>query len=217
MGRAGHGGAVSRNSGISSFQITRHGLTSWCCRKSLTAAVPFLKFFLKKELIWVPILGIAWWALDFPFMKRYSAAVLKKRPHLRGKDIEITRQACKKFKSLPVSIMNFVEGTRFTREKHDKQKSPFTHLLKPKAGGIGFVLSTMGEQLQQHSERDDHVSRRRYEILELPVRQDQGDTGRCGKTAPYPGAARRLCRRSEISGAIPGMGERPLDEERCAD
>jgi 1-acyl-sn-glycerol-3-phosphate acyltransferase len=109
--------------------------------------IPFLKFFLKKELIWVPILGIAWWALDFPFMKRYSAAFLKKRPHLRGKDIEITRQACKKFKSLPVSIMNFVEGTRFTQEKHDKQKSPFTHLLKPKAGGIGFVLSTMGEQL----------------------------------------------------------------------
>jgi 1-acyl-sn-glycerol-3-phosphate acyltransferase len=116
-------------------------------QKVFNRRIPFLKFFLKKELIWVPILGIAWWALDYPFMKRYSAAFLKKRPHLKGKDIEITRQACKKFKSLPVSIMNFVEGTRFTQEKHDKQKSPFTHLLKPKAGGIGFVLSTMGEQL----------------------------------------------------------------------
>lgn len=109
--------------------------------------IPFLKFFLKKELIWVPFLGIAWWALDYPFMKRYSPAFLKKNPHLKGKDIEITRKACRKFKGIPVSIMNFVEGTRFTKEKHDQQKSPFMHLLKPKAGGIGFVLSTMGEQL----------------------------------------------------------------------
>ncbi len=109
--------------------------------------IPFLKFFLKKELVWVPFLGIAWWALDYPFMKRYSPAFLKKNPHLKGKDIEITRKACRKFKGIPVSIMNFVEGTRFTKEKHDQQKSPFKHLLKPKAGGIGFVLSTMGEQL----------------------------------------------------------------------
>jgi 1-acyl-sn-glycerol-3-phosphate acyltransferase len=109
--------------------------------------IPFLKFFLKKELIWVPLLGIAWWALDFPFMKRYSASFLKKHPNLKGKDIEITRKACQKFKTIPVSVMNFVEGTRFTKEKHDRQKSPFQYLLKPKAGGIGFVLSTMGEQM----------------------------------------------------------------------
>jgi 1-acyl-sn-glycerol-3-phosphate acyltransferase len=116
-------------------------------QKVFNRKIPFLKFFLKKELIWVPILGVAWWALDYPFMKRYSASFLKKYPHLKGKDIEITRKACRKFKSLPVSIMNFVEGTRFTQEKHDNQKSPFKHLLKPKAGGIGFVLSTMGDQL----------------------------------------------------------------------
>lgn len=116
-------------------------------QKVFNRKIPFLKFFLKKELMWVPILGIAWWALDFPFMKRYSPSFLKKNPHLKGKDIEITRAACRKFKSIPVSIMNFVEGTRFTKEKHDQQQSPFNHLLRPKAGGIGFVLSTMGEQL----------------------------------------------------------------------
>ncbi|MBT6502328.1 MAG: acyltransferase [Deltaproteobacteria bacterium] len=109
--------------------------------------IPFLKFFLKKELIWVPFLGPAWWALDFPFMKRYSRGVLKKKPHLKGKDMEITRKACKKFKDIPVSIMNFTEGTRFTESKHERQKSPFQNLLKPKAGGIGFVLSAMGNQL----------------------------------------------------------------------
>lgn len=109
--------------------------------------IPFLKFFLKKELIWVPVLGLAWWALDFPFMKRYSRAFLEKHPHLRGRDIEITRKACKKFETVPVSIMNFVEGTRFTREKHARQASPYQHLLRPKSGGIAFVLSAMGDQL----------------------------------------------------------------------
>jgi 1-acyl-sn-glycerol-3-phosphate acyltransferase len=111
--------------------------------------IPFLKFFLKKELFWVPVLGLCWWALDFPFMKRYTPAFLKKHPHLKGKDLEITRQACKKFRTLPVSIMNFVEGTRFTREKHNRQKSPYTNLLKTRAGGMAFVLSTMGEQLHR--------------------------------------------------------------------
>lgn len=111
--------------------------------------IPFLKFFLKKELIWVPFLGIAWWALDFPFMKRYSRAFVDKYPHLKGKDIEITKKACEKFKTLPVSVMNFVEGTRFTPEKHKKQNSPYFNLLNPKAGGVAFVLSAMGEHLHQ--------------------------------------------------------------------
>jgi 1-acyl-sn-glycerol-3-phosphate acyltransferase len=116
-------------------------------QKVFNRRIPFLKFFLKKELIWVPLLGVAWWGLDYPFMKRYTADFIKKNPHLKGKDIEITRKACEKFRTIPVSIMNFVEGTRFTPEKHDKQKSPFKHLLRPKAGGVGFVLSTMGDQL----------------------------------------------------------------------
>ncbi len=118
-------------------------------QKIFNGEIPFLKFFLKKELIWVPFLGLAWWALDFPFMKRYSKSFLKKHPHLKGKDMEITRKACEKFKTIPVSVMNFLEGTRFTSEKRQKQLSPFTHLLKPKAGGIAFVLSAMGQQMHQ--------------------------------------------------------------------
>jgi len=116
-------------------------------QRALHGNIPFLKFFLKKELIYVPILGLAWWALDFPFMKRYSQAFLKKNPHLRGKDLETTRKACSKFKHKPVSIMSFIEGTRFTQEKYQKQKSPYKHLLKPKAGGIAFVLDAMNEHL----------------------------------------------------------------------
>ncbi|QYJ86430.1 acyltransferase [Shewanella mesophila] len=111
--------------------------------------IPFLKFFLKQELIYVPVLGLAWWALDFPFMRRYSSAQLRKNPKLRGKDIEITRKACAKFKSKPVSVMNFVEGTRFRPEKHRKQNSEFKHLLKPKAGGMAFALSAMDGQIHK--------------------------------------------------------------------
>ena len=111
--------------------------------------IPFLKFFLKKELIWVPVLGLAWWALDFPFMRRYSKAFLTKNPHLKGKDLETTRKACEKFQDKPVSIMNFVEGTRYTETKHKKQNSPYKHLLNPRAGGMAYVLSAMGDQLHK--------------------------------------------------------------------
>ncbi len=106
--------------------------------------IPFLKFFLKQQLIWVPLLGLAWWALDFPFMRRYTSEYLKKHPEMRGKDLEATRTACAKFSEMPTSVMNFVEGTRFTEVKHAAQSSPFRHLLLPRAGGTSFVLSAMG-------------------------------------------------------------------------
>lgn len=111
--------------------------------------IPFLKFFIKQELIWVPLLGLAWWALDFPFMKRYSKSQLKLKPQLQGKDFEKTQKSCEKFKSFPTSVINFVEGTRFTQSKKNSQKSPYQHLLKPKAGGIGYVMGSMGKQMQQ--------------------------------------------------------------------
>lgn len=116
-------------------------------QKILNRRIPMLKFFLKKELIWVPIIGICWWALDFPFMKRSTPAQIKKDPSLAGKDLETTRKACEKFKTTPVSVFNFLEGTRFSPEKHAQQASPFKNLLKPKAGGAAFVLGSMGKQM----------------------------------------------------------------------
>ncbi len=109
--------------------------------------IPLLRFFLKQQLFWVPLLGLAWWALDFPFMKRYSRETLAKRPELAGRDVEATRRACEKFRDIPVAIMNFVEGTRFTAAKHARQSSTFAHLLKPRAGGVAFVLGAMGSAL----------------------------------------------------------------------
>jgi 1-acyl-sn-glycerol-3-phosphate acyltransferase len=109
--------------------------------------IPFLKFFLKQQLIWVPFLGLAWWALDFPFMRRYSSAHLARHPEDRGKDLEATRRACERFRLIPTSVMNFVEGTRFTPAKHAALKSPYRNLLPPRAGGVSFVLSAMGGML----------------------------------------------------------------------
>jgi 1-acyl-sn-glycerol-3-phosphate acyltransferase len=109
--------------------------------------IPFLKFFLKQQLIWVPFLGLAWWALDFPFMRRHSPAYLEKHPEKRGEDLAVTRRACEKFRLIPTSVMNFVEGTRFTAAKHAAFKSPYRHLLPPRPGGTSFVLSAMGGML----------------------------------------------------------------------
>jgi 1-acyl-sn-glycerol-3-phosphate acyltransferase len=110
--------------------------------------LPMLKFFLKRELFWVPGLGLAWWALEFPFMRRYPRAMLEQRPDLRQKDLETTRLACERFRQAPVCVLNFLEGTRFTPEKRDRQASPFRHLLLPRAGGTAQVVSSLGDRLQ---------------------------------------------------------------------
>ena len=110
--------------------------------------IPLLKFFIKDQLKWVPIMGLAWWALDFPFMRRHSEEYLKRHPEMRGKDQEATRRACEKFALIPTSVMNFLEGTRFTPAKHAKQNSPYHHLLKPKAGGIALALNAMGDKFR---------------------------------------------------------------------
>ncbi|OYQ41335.1 acyltransferase [Rhodoferax sp. TH121] len=114
----------------------------------LNRRIPLLKFFLKQQLIWVPIMGLAWWALEFPFMRRHSEAFLKKHPEMRGKDQETTRKACAKFSLIPTSVMNFLEGTRFTTAKHAQQQSPYQYLLKPKAGGLALALQAMGDKFQ---------------------------------------------------------------------
>jgi 1-acyl-sn-glycerol-3-phosphate acyltransferase len=108
---------------------------------------PFFKFFIKQELIWVPVLGLCWWGLDYPFMKRYTAEQVAKDPSLKGTDLATTRKACERYRNQPVLVLNFLEGTRFTPAKHARQQSPYRHLLKPKSGGFAFTLSALGAQL----------------------------------------------------------------------
>jgi 1-acyl-sn-glycerol-3-phosphate acyltransferase len=111
-------------------------------QKVFNRRIPMLKFFLKRQLIYVPVIGLAWWALDFPFMQRKGGSS-------GPKDLERARKACEKFRVVPTSVINFLEGTRFTQEKHDRQHSPYRHLLKPKVGGIATALTTLGGQFHR--------------------------------------------------------------------
>ena len=117
-------------------------------QKVFNRNIPVLKFFMKQSLIWkLPIAGLSCWAIDFPFMKRYSKSYLKKYPEKKGKDREITRKACQKFKYKPVAVTNFLEGTRFTEKKHHQQASPYQHLLRPHASSLAFVLYALQDCL----------------------------------------------------------------------
>lgn len=111
--------------------------------------IPYIKFFLKQSLLYIPFMGFCFWALDFPYMRRYSKQQLEKNPELKGKDIEQTRKSCEVFLHNPVTIINFMEGTRFTVKKHQQQSSIYRHLLMPKAGGVSFALAAMNGQLKQ--------------------------------------------------------------------
>lgn len=134
-------------------------------QKVFHGKIPMLKFFIKKELMWVPLLGLAWWALDFPFMKRTGST---------EHDMAAARKACEKFRQSPVTVMNFVEGTRFTEKKRKERHSPHRHLLRPKAGGIAVVLGCMGRQVRS--------------ILDVTIVYPQGAPGLwtflCSKSMP---------------------------------
>jgi len=108
--------------------------------------VPFPRYFMKRSLLWIPLLGFICWALDMPFMKRNSAEAIAKNPGLRNEDLETTRAFCEKFKQRPITVVNFLEGTRFTPHKARVKQSPYRHLLRPKSAGFSFTLNAMGEQ-----------------------------------------------------------------------
>ncbi|MFK7886233.1 MAG: acyltransferase [Gammaproteobacteria bacterium] len=116
-------------------------------QKAFNHKIPFLRFFLKRQLIYVPLLGLAWWALELPFMTRHSRKEVEANPALRETDIAATRRACEPFRERPTSIINFLEGTRFRPEKHARQKSPYTNLLKPKVGGIAYAIEAIGQKM----------------------------------------------------------------------
>ena len=116
-------------------------------QRCLNRRAPFMRFLLKQQLIWVPFLGPAWWALDMAFLRRHSRQELLNNPSLRGKDLENAARACEKLKHIPVSMMAFPEGTRFTQQKLEQQNSPYTHLLRPRYGGVGQILYSFDDAL----------------------------------------------------------------------
>lgn len=109
--------------------------------------MPLTRFFTKWELIFIPFVGQAFKILGFPMMKRHSKAQIAKKPELKDRDMEEARKACQQLLSQPFTLLNYLEGTRFTQEKHDQQQSPYQHLLKPKAGGLALALNILGDQI----------------------------------------------------------------------
>ena len=115
--------------------------------RTFHARTALLRFFAKQEVIWIPFVGQGCWALEFPFMKRYSSEYLARHPERRGADLETTRRACDRYRTIPVAVLNFLEGTRFTAKKRAQQNSPYRYLLAPRTGGAAFVLASLGDQL----------------------------------------------------------------------
>lgn len=114
---------------------------------ALNGRIPQFKFFTKRQLIWVPFIGVALWLLGFPMVRRYSRTRLQADPALRERDRQVTREACADFRVRPTSVLNFAEGTRFTPAKRVALQSPYRNLLKPRIGGFAIVLEHLGDKL----------------------------------------------------------------------
>ena len=158
--------------------------------------VPFLKFFIKRELIWFPFLGIAWWAMDMPFMKRHSPSYLTKHPDKKGQDLEATRRACRKFRHTPTSVINFIEGTRFSEEKARRRR----HCA---------ILD--GRAVRCRARRHAVLSRRSADVLGYVLRRP--GPPRCpGRPAAGRPATRRrgLRERSRVSAGGPPLDQRAV-------
>jgi len=139
--------SIDHNGRYLVFCNHQSGVDILALQHCLNRKAPFGRYLLKQQLIWVPVLGVAWWALDMAFLRRYSRQQLLQNPALRGKDLENAARACEKLKHIPVSMMTFPEGTRFSETKRAKQKSPFKHLLQPRYGGVGQVLYSFDDAL----------------------------------------------------------------------
>ena len=109
--------------------------------------MPLTRFFTKWELIFVPFVGQAFKILGFPMMKRHTKEQIAKNPELKDRDLLEARKACEQLLSQPFTLLNYLEGTRFTEEKHAQQQSPYKNLLKPKAGGLALALGILGDQI----------------------------------------------------------------------
>lgn len=109
--------------------------------------LPLTRFFTKFELIYIPVVGQTFYFLDFPMMRRHSKEAIAKNPELKGKDIQEAKRACALLKDKPFTLLNYLEGTRFTQAKRDQQQSPYVHLLKPRAGGLALAINTLGEDI----------------------------------------------------------------------
>lgn len=152
---------ISNHQSWSDIIVTQH---------LLNRRIPFMKFFLKSGLIWVPVIGLTWWALDFPFMRRHNAEYLNKRPEQRSKDFATTRKSCAKFATIPTSVMIYLEGTRFTKAKQSgiTLSLPFASQSRRH----GACAQCTGRQVQFSAQYNDCLSGGHPHFLGFSLRPD---------------------------------------------
>lgn len=105
------------------------------------------RFFMKWELVYMPVINICAWVLDFPIMRRYTQEDIKDRPELKNRDFDYAHEVLSRNPERQCVVVNYAEGTRFTPEKHRKNRSPYKHLLKPKVGGPQLALDCLRGRL----------------------------------------------------------------------
>ena len=110
--------------------------------------------------------------------------------------------------------MNFWKVRAFTEHKFAQQQSGFKNLLKPKAGGMAFAMSAMGDKFRS--------------VLDVTIYYPQGIPsfwdfmqGKCNaaplllKKLPFPRVIKwRLRKRRTISLEFSTMGANPLGRKR---
>lgn len=105
---------------------------------------PLLKFLAKRELIYLPIVGLIIWAFDFPVLRRRSRRGADENER-RARDLEALREAGRRVQRSPAALMNFAEGTRFSEAKRVQRGSPYRHLLSPRIGGFLTLIEGVEE------------------------------------------------------------------------
>lgn len=118
-------------------------------QNALWRRVPTLKFFTKQQLVWVPLIGLAMWFLGFPYVRRASREQIARNPDVLIRDRDATIEACRRFRDYPSSVLNFLEGTRFTSDKRVAQQPRFSHLLNPKLGGMSYVVAVLEDRIHK--------------------------------------------------------------------
>ncbi len=118
-------------------------------QNALWGRIPLLKFFTKRQLIWVPLAGLAMWFLGFPYVRRLSRQQIAGDPSLADLDRQATLDACRGFRDHPTTVLSFLEGTRFTPAKHAAQAARFQHLLNPKLGGVSYVMNALNDRIHR--------------------------------------------------------------------
>nr|WHW29709.1 putative 1-acyl-sn-glycerol-3-phosphate acyltransferase [uncultured bacterium] len=96
---------------------------------------PIVKFLVKQELLWVPVIGWICLALDMPRLGRSKKADTKQR------DLKEVRRVTRQQQSKPGALLVFPEGTRFSEMKKQANQSPYRNLLRPKSGGLATMLA----------------------------------------------------------------------------